>query len=204
MDINGKWIMIIPFGNKTFSFTIENDVLTYKPKYSKTNEDVACNIELKEHPNLVGPSHGIKCFDIVFDDNSACKMDIVYHEETVDGKYIGIISEKVFEHDGRGWIVLMEYVQEKNADLVNKDFRSILYYCLNDRERTPMMELGKAMMMGMNGQIIITNGMSTMNGSSAMPSTNIQPTEPWTCPACGTPDQTGKFCGECGSPKISN
>lgn len=115
-------------------------VLTECNKYKDLTEEVKY-ISLSDRPN---------------------HEEMILHEEEHDGHLISILSFMTMEYDGRGLIVLLEYVHEDDYQYISSDFTSNIYHFHNDREVTPMMNMDKSSMLGM--------GMMGMQGTGQMPS----------------------------------
>ncbi|MBR5420551.1 MAG: hypothetical protein IK115_05325 [Lachnospiraceae bacterium] len=59
------------------------------------------------------------------------------HREHVDGRYIWILSDTLFEYDGRGLIVFNEYCRAFDRKYLPEGYESELCHSLNDREAVP-------------------------------------------------------------------
>lgn len=63
--------------------------------------------------------------------------ELVYHTQEVNGRKIRVLTSFMYEMDGRGLMVSMEFVSKDDFDLVTADFTSDLYEKLNNRMETP-------------------------------------------------------------------
>ena len=63
--------------------------------------------------------------------------NIIFHEEEVGGKTIPILSGTVFEYDGRGEIVILEFVRHEDLPLIPEGFHSSAYSIRNERDPIP-------------------------------------------------------------------
>ncbi len=63
--------------------------------------------------------------------------NIIYHEEEIDGRTVPILSGTMFEYDGRGEVVFLEFVRSEDHPFVPADFRSSSYKLRNERDPIP-------------------------------------------------------------------
>ena len=59
------------------------------------------------------------------------------HPEDVDGRKVWILSDTLFEYDGRGLVIFSEYCRASDRKYVADDYESTLKHKLNDREAIP-------------------------------------------------------------------
>ena len=59
------------------------------------------------------------------------------HREIIDGRSVWILSDTLFEYDGRGLVIFNEYCKIPDRRYLPDDFESTLKHQLNDREATP-------------------------------------------------------------------
>lgn len=194
MNLDGVWVA--SRGKDSEKVIIDGNNITYSV-FAKAKG---------ENPNrtksfTVKPANGIICgldvYEIILEENISNGPDYYYHTETASGKEIGIISKTAFEYDGRGIIIIGEYVLKEDREFLGEDFKSELCRKLNDRQAPPMhmMNNNQPPAMGMMGK---GPNMSMLNMNPEQQK-EIPDGEEWTC-ECGHKN-TGKFCSECGYKK---
>lgn len=62
---------------------------------------------------------------------------LILHYETIDGQTVPILSGTIMELDGRGEIIIMEFIPDKFKDMVDGDYQSELCRMKNDRKPVP-------------------------------------------------------------------
>ena len=63
---------------------------------------------------------------------------LIFHEEQLeDGTVVPVLSATLFEDDGRGEIVIAEYVREEDLGKLPADFRSSVCIARNDKAPVP-------------------------------------------------------------------
>lgn len=67
-------------------------------------------------------------------------QDLIFHEEQVGEELVPVLSATIFEYDGRGEIVIAEFVPEEALKKIPADFRSQTCIERNDREAVPMVK----------------------------------------------------------------
>ena len=66
---------------------------------------------------------------------------LIFHEETLtDGSTVPILSAAIFEHDGRGEIVIAEFVRQNDLKKLPEGFRSRTCIERNDSTPVPMIK----------------------------------------------------------------
>lgn len=98
-----------------------------------SNEFKPCTLSIK------GNTIKYKCYDevikanynmeedkIVFVGDSSIGEYMIVHDETINGIQMKVISEFIFEYDGRGAIVSREYVKKENIKKVDLGYKSEL------------------------------------------------------------------------------
>ena len=124
-DLSGEWVCVEKENDATLSFS--RSTMTYKGVFGddgktdyKVENDGAFGKDEKERK-------------IELDGNGPFEY-LLYSEEEILGKKVGIVSAIITEYDGRGSIVIEEYVKKDNISLIPDNFRSELCVRYNDRE----------------------------------------------------------------------
>lgn len=192
MNIDGKYVTPADCAMEGREIVISGNTISYARRnvYENTYTKVTAPFELRNSSYLPADA---SCYEI--DVKTDKKPELVYHEETVNGRRVPFISSMMMEYDGRGMIVADTYVKEEHLPLTGKDFESRLYICCNKRKPVPMMNMGGAA--PAMGSMMNFCPMGT-DPSVQQPATGKTAVAPWDC-ACGEKGITGKFCPNCGT-----
>lgn len=199
LKVDGTWKAVGRLASYNKVLTIKDGVIEYSAFGTENRRDEFKLTECAGYKNITEEVMYISIAGKSRDD------DVIIHAEEHNGHLISIVSFMTMEYDGRGLIVISEYVHEDDYQYVSENFTSNIYHFCNDREATPMMKMDTSVLLGANMM-----GMMGMFGAGKMPSMtgpNVsEPTETsgegeWTC-SCGYVN-SGKFCGSCGMKKPS-
>lgn len=161
MDFNGKWIQVRTFGPEQDVIEIEDNIIKYNSCFVKEPFHVSTSYKLEESPMYT--KEDMKCYRIIVDSDERPVPEFYIHVDTYEGQEIRVISDTTFEYDGRGLIVLREYVHEDDFKCIDKEFKSKLYRLLNDRPVPSMTQTSDGMMGGFMGVSMMGKSMEMMN-----------------------------------------
>lgn len=187
--LQGKWIPYRDDYRSTDNvIRINDDRITFPTFY---NGDVTKNFEIKRHGCIAGKEY----YEITALGEKGARNTFLFGEEDVLGTPVDILFDTIFELDGRGLIVTVEYVLEENLDKVPADYKSNLYVNMNCRP-APSMHIDAPM--GMSAPLMMGNMMALMNGTNKVPQPD-ENVEKVVCAACKNSVPKGNFCRECGA-----
>lgn len=201
MKLDGNWKAIGIMAERQKDLIIRGNILEQHTIYDKTLINEFTLEPCEEYKSIAKEIEYIKL------EGKNGRPDCIVHIEECDGHDVRIISFTTMEYDGRGLIVIREFIHEDDIEYIPADFESKLYDRLNNRQSIPMMNpfmLGNQPnmpAMGMMGMMGMMGNMNNMgNAESTGMKKNEAPQEEWKC-LCGHVNVGGRFCAECGMPK---
>lgn len=127
-DFQGTWKMIGSYATDADIIVISGTTFesgNTKCTYAVSGED-PYNLNLSDSQTITFP-----------DGDGPWYGDLVYYTQDVDGHTVHFLVSFMEELDGRGLIVMDEYVRDEDAEYLPADFESDLCRKLNDSEAVP-------------------------------------------------------------------
>lgn len=133
-ELHGTWIQTdTSLNGKRATMQVSEDKITLKDCYS---HDSAFAYSLPEGVDEEGTPYGE--VHLKLHDTTEFESVIFHEEPTADGKgHFPVLSGTIFEYDGRGEIVIIEFVRTEDLDKIGEGFESTTRKSHNSWEGVP-------------------------------------------------------------------